>query len=61
MCDNDFFLSCRVSLKKSGTKTPRIELDEAGPSVDFIVRRTQLASDHVYKESCRQPKATKVS
>lgn len=28
--------------------------------MDFVLRRTQLASEHQYKEACRQPKATKV-
>ncbi len=50
----------RISLKKSGTKVPRVELDEVGPSVDFVLRRTQLANDHIIKEASRQPKATKV-
>ena len=46
--------------KKSGTKTPRVEVAEIGPSIDLIVRRTSLASDDLYKEACRQPKAAKV-
>lgn len=51
----------KVNLKKSGTRTPRIELQEMGPNFDFIVRRTQLASDDLYKRACRKPKAAKVS
>ncbi|XP_064405063.1 ribosome production factor 2 homolog [Halichondria panicea] len=50
----------RISLKKSGTKVPRVELAEVGPSVDFVLRRTQLANDQIIKEASRQPKATKV-
>lgn len=46
--------------KKSGTKTPRVEIVEIGPSIDLIVRRISLASDDLYKEACRQPKAAKV-
>ncbi len=56
----EIFLSCRISLKKSGTKVPRVELAEVGPSVDFVLRRTQLANDQIIKEASRQPKATKV-
>lgn len=50
----------RVLLKKSGCRTPRIELDEIGPSFDFVLRRTHLASDDLYKTAHRQPKALKV-
>ena len=39
---------------------PRIELEEVGPSAEFILRRTQLADAQAYKEACKQPKATKV-
>lgn len=47
-------------LKKSGTRIPRIELNEIGPSVDLSVRRTQLASDDLFKQSCKKPKDLKV-
>ena len=50
----------RVLLKKSGHPTPRVELDEIGPSLDLVVRRTHLASTDLYKEACKVPKATKV-
>ncbi|XP_010187304.1 PREDICTED: ribosome production factor 2 homolog, partial [Mesitornis unicolor] len=52
------FLS-RVLLKKSGCKIPRIELEEMGPSLDLLMRRTHLASDDLYKLSLKQPKALK--
>lgn len=48
-------------MKKSGCRTPRIELEEIGPSFDFVVRRTHLASDDLYKLAHRQPKALKVN
>lgn len=50
----------RISLKKSGSRTPRIELEDMGPSIDFTVRRTKLASDDLYKKSLRQPKTATV-
>ncbi|XP_012255041.2 ribosome production factor 2 homolog [Athalia rosae] len=52
--------SYRILLKKSGSRIPRIELEEIGPQVDLIVRRTKLASDDLYKQACRKPKELKV-
>ncbi|XP_075720345.1 ribosome production factor 2 homolog [Rhinoderma darwinii] len=52
-----FMRSYKVLLKKSGCRTPRIELEEMGPSFDFVMRRTHLASDDLYKLSLRRPKA----
>jgi len=49
-----------VLLKKSGCKIPRIELEEMGPSLDLVMRRTHLASDDLYKLSLKEPKALKV-
>ncbi|XP_010785439.1 ribosome production factor 2 homolog [Notothenia coriiceps] len=50
---------CRCVLKKSGCRTPRIELEEMGPSFDLVLRRTHLASDDLYKLAHRKPKALK--
>lgn len=50
----------RSLLKKSGCRTPRIELEEMGPSLDLVLRRTHLASDDLYKLAHRQPRALKV-
>ena len=57
---NNINSNFRVSLKKSGTRIPRIELNEMGPHVDLNVRRTQLASDDLFKQSCKKPKDLKV-
>uniref|UniRef100_A0A8C8FIT7 Ribosome production factor 2 homolog n=1 Tax=Oncorhynchus tshawytscha TaxID=74940 RepID=A0A8C8FIT7_ONCTS len=54
-----YMRSYRSLLKKSGCRTPRIELEEIGPSFDFILRRTHLASDDLYKTAHKQPKALK--
>ena len=48
-------------MKKSGLKTPRVEVEEIGPSFDFTLRRTHLASESLYKECLKKPKAAKVS
>lgn len=58
--ENLYLRSYKIFLKKSGEKTPRIELEEIGPSVDFKLRRTKLASDDHYKRACKQPKQLKV-
>uniref|UniRef100_A0A8B9PI48 Ribosome production factor 2 homolog n=1 Tax=Apteryx owenii TaxID=8824 RepID=A0A8B9PI48_APTOW len=54
-----YMRSYKVLLKKSGCKIPRIELEEMGPSLDLVMRRTHLASDDLYKLSLKQPKALK--
>lgn len=55
--DNQILMrSHKILLKKSGVRTPRIELSEIGPSIDFSLRRTKIASDDLYKLARRQPK-----
>lgn len=51
-----FLRSYKISLKKSGGRIPRIELEEIGPSLDLSVRRTHLASDDLFKSACKQVK-----
>jgi ribosome production factor 2 len=58
--DRIYFRSYRIQLKKSGTRIPRIELEEIGPSIDLKVRRTKIASDDLFKLACKQPKELKV-
>ena len=54
-------LICRIMLKKSGSQLPRVELEEMGPSLDLVMRRTQLASDDLMRQACKKPKAVKVT
>ncbi|KAK7478883.1 hypothetical protein BaRGS_00029864 [Batillaria attramentaria] len=49
----------RVVLKKSGSRTPRVELENMGPSLDLVLRRTKLASDDLFSRSLKQPKTAK--
>lgn len=58
---NILMRSYKIQLKKSGQKTPRIELVEIGPSADFSIRRTQIASEDLYKQSRKQPRQLKVT
>ncbi|CAG9822548.1 unnamed protein product [Phaedon cochleariae] len=53
--------SYKVLLKKSGMRTPRVELEEIGPRVDFSLRRTKLADEDLMKEACKKPKELKVT
>lgn len=53
--------SYKILLKKSGMKTPRIELEEIGPSIDFTIRRTKIASKDLYKAANRKPAELKVT
>jgi len=46
----------RVVMEKSGEVTPRVELEEMGPSADFTIRRTHLASDDFYRSACKPAK-----
>jgi len=54
-----FFRSYKVMMKKSGSKTPHIELEEIGPSADLVIRRTNLASADLFKTACRYPAQAK--
>jgi len=49
-----------VQLKRSGTRLPRIELEEMGPSVNFTFRRSKPAAVHVMKEALKVPRTLKV-
>ncbi|EDV24757.1 uncharacterized protein TRIADDRAFT_56868 [Trichoplax adhaerens] len=53
------FRCYKVLLKKSGTKTPRVELQEMGPSIDFELRRTKLGSEELLKEARKVPRVLK--
>lgn len=53
--------SYRILLKVSGERTPRIELEEIGPSADFSVRRSKIASEDLFKQACKQPKVVKAA
>ena len=50
--------SYRIMLKKSGTKVPRVELNEIGPRADLTVRRLNLASVDAFKKALKMPEVT---
>ena len=43
----------------AGTRVPRVELHEMGPSMDLEVRRSRAAPPDLEKEASRQPKPAK--
>ncbi|RUS29144.1 Brix domain-containing protein [Jimgerdemannia flammicorona] len=45
-----------VQMKKSGSRIPRVEVEEMGPSLDLRLRRTKLPKDEVWKQAIRVPK-----
>ncbi|CAG0895611.1 unnamed protein product [Darwinula stevensoni] len=49
-----------VQYKKSGSETPRVELEEMGPATEWELRRMRLASDDLFKLATRMPKQLKV-
>ncbi|XP_071455647.1 ribosome production factor 2 homolog [Hetaerina americana] len=51
--------SYRIRLKKSGQRTPRVELEEIGPSFGLVLRRTKIASADLMKIACRTPQEAK--
>ncbi|XP_014237274.1 ribosome production factor 2 homolog [Trichogramma pretiosum] len=53
------FRSYKTLLKKSGTRIPRIELQEIGPRMDLRIRRIKLATDDLFKQACKKPKVLK--
>jgi len=57
--DKIMLRSYKIHLKKSGCPTPRVELTEIGPSIDFKIRRTKFASDDLFKSACKRPKELK--
>lgn len=53
---NVAFRVYNIVLKKSGTKLPRVELEEMGPSIDLVLRRNRFADSAMMKEALRVPK-----
>ncbi|XP_054714316.1 ribosome production factor 2 homolog [Uloborus diversus] len=51
--------SYRVTVNKSSSKTHGVELEEIGPHMNFVIRRTKLASEDLFKRACKKPKELK--
>jgi len=48
---NIYFRHYAISLKKSGTKIPRVELVEIGPSLELTIRRSKFADPDLRKRT----------
>ncbi|KND01952.1 rRNA-binding ribosome biosynthesis protein RPF2 [Spizellomyces punctatus DAOM BR117] len=48
-----------IQLKKSGTRLPRVELEEMGPACDLVIRRCRTADTDLWKAATRVPKELK--
>uniref|UniRef100_A0A8C2BZV6 Ribosome production factor 2 homolog n=1 Tax=Cyprinus carpio TaxID=7962 RepID=A0A8C2BZV6_CYPCA len=54
-----YMRSYKVLLKKSGCRTPRIQLQDMGPSFDLVMRRSHMASDDLYRTAHKKPRGAK--
>jgi ribosome production factor 2 len=57
--DKVMFRQCAIKFKKSGTRMPKVELHEMGPSFDFTLGRTQQAPSDVKKQAYAKAKSGK--
>jgi ribosome production factor 2 len=57
--DKVMFRQCAIHYKKSGTRMPKVELEEMGPRFDFSVGRTQEAPVDVKKHAYAKPKGAR--
>ncbi|KAL8760877.1 MAG: hypothetical protein Q9184_002965 [Pyrenodesmia sp. 2 TL-2023] len=46
----------RIITKRSGQRVPRVEVEEMGPRIDFIVGRSKEAEASAWKEAMKKPK-----
>ncbi|PIA17956.1 ribosome production factor 2 [Coemansia reversa NRRL 1564] len=51
-----FLRTYTTSLKKSGVRQPRIELEEMGPALDLRIRRVRYPTDEMWKQATKIPK-----
>lgn len=59
-CEGKVYVrQCAIRFKKSGTKVPRVELEEMGPSAKLTVRRHRPADPSLAKEALRMAPSAK--
>lgn len=57
--DRILFRTYAIQMKKSGLKTPRVELEEMGPSYDFKIKRTSVPKQEIWNSAVRISKEVK--
>ncbi|CAK9031420.1 unnamed protein product [Durusdinium trenchii] len=59
-CSSEVLLKrYRISMQKSGSSLPRVELEELGPSMSLSLDRTREPDKDKWKHSIKVPKAAK--
>eukprot|EP00301_Raphidiophrys_heterophryoidea_P020459 c5145_g1_i2.p1 GENE.c5145_g1_i2~~c5145_g1_i2.p1 ORF type:complete len:310 (-),score=80.70 c5145_g1_i2:121-1011(-) len=51
-----FFRVYHILFFQSGSKVPRVELEECGPRFDAALRRTRVGDEQTFKDACQTPK-----
>ncbi|ORY04089.1 Brix-domain-containing protein [Basidiobolus meristosporus CBS 931.73] len=54
-----YFRVYTIQMKKSGQRTPRVELEEMGPSLDLTFRRSKFAPEEIMKQATKAPRELK--
>ena len=49
-----FIRAYSIGFQKSGSRVPDVSLDGMGPFLDLSLRRTQMASEDLWKTACKQ-------
>jgi ribosome production factor 2 len=57
--DRILFRTYSVQMKKSGVKTPRVELEDMGPHYDFSLKRTSVPKPDMWSAAAKIPKELK--
>ncbi|GAA5809938.1 hypothetical protein MFLAVUS_003353 [Mucor flavus] len=57
--DRILFRTYSIEMKKSGLKTPRVELAEMGPNYDLKMKRVNVPKPDMWKSAVRVPKEVK--
>jgi ribosome production factor 2 len=57
--DRILFRTYSIEMKKSGLKTPRVELKEMGPNYDLIIKRTTVPKAEIWNSAVKVSKEVK--